>query len=540
MRLVLLNVREPSKGKRPALPVTLAGLLLLFGGAIHAQLDAYRTIDGRDNNLKHPRWGSTGIELLRVLPAAYADGRSEPAGEKRPGPREISNACAAQSESVPNEYGLTDFFWAWAQFLDHDISLSGPAQPAEAFDIPVPAGDPHFDPLGTGTATIPFSRTLYGKRAERQQLNEITAWIDASHVYGSDETRARALRRNRGRGDRLKKSRDGLLPYNTRGLPNAPSDHDPSLFLAGDVRANENVALTSLHTLFVREHNRIVRHLRRQGGLSKEERYQLARALVGAEMQAITYNEFLPLLLGPKALATDSGYRPNINPGISNVFSTACYRFGHSMLPPELMRLRPNGNVMNAGNLPLRDAFFAPRELSRYGVEPYLRGLATQSAQRVDGFIVDDVRNFLFGQPRRGGFDLAALNIQRGRDHGLPGYNRARAALGLERAKSFADITTDPLAQQRLADIYPSVKHIDAWVGALAEDHVPGAMVGELAFHVLRDQFERLRDGDRFWYRRALPDDLVEWVEEHNLARIIRLNTEIGSELPDDVFRSGS
>jgi len=515
-------------------------LLLLLGPALAAQPDSYRSIDGSRNNREHPNWGSAGVELLRLLPAAYADGRSEPAGANRPGPREISNGCAAQDAPVSNKMGVSDFFWVWGQFLDHDISLTGAAKPSESFDIAVPAGDPSFDPAWTGTVVIPFQRSTYAKGRVRQQLNEITAWIDASQVYGSDIERSRALRRNGGRGDRLKKSKGGLLPFNRRGFPNAPSDHAPSFFLAGDVRANENVALTAVHTLFLREHNRIVRLLRQQGGLDREDRYQLARALVGAEIQAITYKEYLPLLLGAGELSSDSDYKPRTNPGIANVFSTACYRFGHSMLPTSLMRLRPNGQPIQAGDLPLRDAFFSPTELSRHGIEPYLRGLAVQRAQEVDGGVIDDVRNFLFGEPGRGGFDLAALNIQRGRDHGLPSYNQARAALGLSRAKTFADISSDPEARQRLADVYGSVKLVDAWVGALVEDHMPGTMVGELAFHVLRDQFERLRDGDRFWYHRALPESLVEWVDQHSLARIIRLNSKIGSELPDDVFHTDS
>ncbi len=514
--------------------VSLAGSGL---GVADNQRTGYRSIDGVGNNLRHAKWGSAGVELLRITRPDYGDGRSTPAGLSRPGAREVSNSCSPQEGPRPNGKEMSHFLWAWGQFVDHDISLTGSADPAERMDIAVPAGDPYFNPAGTGEMVIPVLRSVYGKGRVRQQLNQITAWIDGSQVYGSNEARARALRRKGGSGDRLKTGGSGLLPLNKRGFANAPADHDRSFFLAGDVRANENLALTSLHVLFVREHNRIVRGLRRQQELGSEERYLMARALVGAEIQAITYNEFLPALLGSGALRPYTGYNRRINPAISNLFSTAVFRFGHSLLPRRLRRLGPDGRSIPAGHIRLRDAFFAPDELVQTGVEPILRGLASSRSQEVDTLVVDEVRNFLFGRPGQGGFDLAALNIQRGRDHGLPSYNQARSDLGLAPAGSFAEVTSDPEAQRRLAEIYASVDVIDVWVGVLAEDHMPGAMVGEFIFHVGGDQFERLRDGDRFWYQHSLSSELVDWVEEHNLARIIRLNTSIGDELQDDLFR---
>lgn len=505
-----------------------------------AALGAFRTIDGTDNNLTHPQWGSAGVSLLRHTTADYEDGVSAPAGSTRPSARLVSNAVAAQSASLPNAAGVTDFLWQWGQFLDHDLDLTGSATPPEPFDIPVPWGDPFFDPDGTGTQAILLNRSVYtmvGQPLVRQQFNQITAFIDASNVYGSDAERAAALRTLDGTG-RLKTSPGRLLPLNVNGLPNAPHPTDPTLFLAGDVRANEQVGLTALHTVFVREHNWLARRFgARFPRLSGEQRYQLARAIVGAEMQAITYREFLPLLLGPDALAPYQGYNPSLNPGITTLFSTAAYRFGHSMLSPVLLRLKRNGRPILEGHLPLKEAFFAPQELLKgRGLEPLLRGLATQRAQEIDPFLVDAVRNFLFGPPGAGGFDLAALNIQRGRDHGLPSYNRARLEYGLVPVQTFADITPDPAVQTRLANVYAAVDEVDAWVGGLAENHVPGALVGELVFAVLTEQFEQLRDGDRFWYQRHLPPGVVKWVEQQTLARILRRNTQIGRELQANVF----
>ncbi len=94
-----------------------------------------------------------------------------------------------------------------------------------------------------------------------------------------------------------------------------------------------------------------------------------------------------------------------------------------------------------------------------------LRGLARQRAQEIDPFVVDAVRNFLFGPPGAGGFDLAALNIQRGRDHGLPSYNQARVEYGLAPVQTFADLTTNPAVQARLASVYATVEEVDALGG---------------------------------------------------------------------------
>ena len=502
--------------------------------AWYRQLE-FRSIDGTGNNLVELLWGSAGIELLREPgTSAYSgDGTSDMAGPGRESARVISNLVASQPGRLSRVVPVTDMFWQWGQFLDHDIDLTGGAAIPEPANIEVPPWDPFFDPTGLGGMTIPFTRSAFAPLSAssvREQVNMITSYIDASNVYGSDTARASELR---GRGGSLKTSRGRLLPFNARGLPNAP-DSRATFFLAGDVRANEQVGLTAMHTLFVREHNRLVRLFRRLR-LPAETRYQLARTIVAAEMQAITYREFLPLLLGPAALRPYAGYDPGVNPAVSNIFATGAYRFGHTMVSPTLLRLKRNGRPIKAGHLALREAFFSPEQTIRHGIEPVLRGLATQRAQGLDNFIVDDLHNFLFGPPGAGGFDLSALNIQRGRDHGLPDYNTARAQWGLAPVGSFGEITSDPEVARMLMSAYGSTADVDMWVGGLAEDPVDGALVGPLFHRIITDQFERLRDGDRFWYE-CLPRVLVRYVERLDLKTIVRLNTRINRELPASVF----
>ncbi len=501
-----------------------------------------RTIDGTNNNVHNPSWGSANSQLLRQVPPDYEDGIAQPSGTDQPNVREISNKVAAQDEPIDNKHNATDMSWQWGQFLDHDLDFTGPAVPSEPFPIPIPLGDPFFDPQSSGTQEMSLNRSVYDHATgmttdnPRQQMNQITAFIDASNVYGSDPIRARALRTNDGTG-RLKTSPGNLLPFNTLGLPNAGGP-DPALFVAGDIRANEHVGLTSMHTVFVREHNRLATTIyRRSPNLSGDHIYERARAWVGALLQVVTYQEFLPVLLGPHALKPYTGYDANVNPGISNIFSTAAYRVGHTMLPPALLRLQKNRKPIPEGHLALRDAFFAPwRITTEGGIEPLLRGLIGNPAQEVDTQIVDDVRNFLFGPPGAGGFDLASMNLQRGRDHGLPSYNTVRLAFGLSPAVAFADLTQNPEVQQRLESAYGTVEEIDVWIGGLAEDHRPGAMVGKLFYTILVDQFERLRDGDRFFYRNTFRHYQIKKLEKTTLARIIRRNTAIGPEIPKNVF----
>ncbi len=499
----------------------------------------FASIDGTGNNLNDSELGSTDEQLLRLTTVEYGDGISTPAGEDRPSAREVSNAVVAQLTTESNDRYLTDMVWLWGQFIDHDIDLTENADPAESFPIEVPEGDIFFDPDGNGDATISLNRSIYDETTgdstdnPRQQINQITAFLDGSVVYGSDQERADALRTFT--DGKLKTSEGDLLPFNEEGLENAGGTSD-TLFLAGDVRANENAALTSMHTLFVREHNRLAEEIAAADpSLTDEEIYQQARAINVAQIQSITFNQFLPALLGESAFSYYDGYDPSVNPEISNLFSTASYRFGHSMLSSELLRLNNDGTVIDDGNLDLASAFFAPDEVTDNGIDSLLLGLSSSLANEIDNQIVDDVRNFLFGAPGSGGFDLASLNIQRGRDHGLADYNQVRIDLGLEPVTSFADITSDPVLADKLEMLYGDVNNIDVWVGALAEDHVEGSSLGELNQAVIVDQFERIRDGDRFWYQNVLAGRELAEVENTTLSDIIERNTGI-TDLRDNLF----
>ena len=515
---------------------------------------AVASLDGTGNNITHPDWGSTAEQLLRRSPVAYTDGISTPSGADRPNARAISNALAANPiDGITNDREYSAFVYAWGQFLDHDLSLSEAATPRERIVIAVPSGDPSFDPNGSGLMTMSLSRSAYdpttGSAAgnPRQQLNSLTSFIDGSQIYGADATRAAALRSFS--GGKLKTSAGDLMPFNTEGLPNSNDARrvpDSQLFLGGDVRANENPSLTALHTLFLREHNRQASAIAANNrSLSDEQIYQQARRIVIGELQAITYKEFLPALLGRGVMPGYRGYRPNVNPGISNEFSTAAFRFGHSMLDGEVGRLNNDGSDTPQGPLALRNAFFNPTVFDtalpnhQGDIDPFLKSSASGNTQEVDLQIVDDVRNFLFGAPGSGGFDLAALNIQRGRDHGLADYNTMRTAYGLPRVTSFSQISSDPATAAALQSAYGSINDIDLWVGGLAEDHVRGGSLGPLFTRIIADQFTRLRDGDRLFYQRTLRGAELDQVRSTTLAKVIKANTSLTNLQANVFFYSG-
>ena len=607
-------------------------LLLFFTGTAPAA----EKLDGTGNNRRHPGWGSAASPYLRVAPPRYADG----VGRMAPGPspRFVSNRVFNDlGANVFSENDLSQWAWAWGQFLDHDMGLrieAGGPQAPNPFDASDPLERFHDDLGG-----IPFTRTPAApgtgvKGAPRQQVNRTTSYIDASNVYGTTRGRLDWLRAGRLDGDPGDNSARLLLPGGylpraaARGHPRSappmqltgPLMGSPeSAAVAGDIRANDNHALTAIQTLFAREHNRIVGLLPR--GLAPEVRFQIARRVVSAEEQFITYREFLPAL-GVR-LPAYRGYRPRVDAGISQEFAVVGFR-AHSMIhgdfnarvpagrltPGQISELRAQGMTVRevAGEVlvktPLTVSFGNPGLVRELGLGPVLRSLVEERQYRNDELIDDTLRSVLFQVPKPGAsdpscgaprvdpscftgvLDLGAIDIQRGRDHGIPTYNGLRRAYGLAPRRSFAAITgeptqsfTDPAIDQsdplddpgildftaffdragnpvdptvadaasavrrstlaaRLKAIYGKVSRLDAIVGMMAEPHLPGSDLGPLQRAIWRRQFHALRDGDRFFY---LTDPRLHRIKRRygidyrtTLSRLIALDT--GTALPRDVF----
>ncbi len=308
-------------------------------------------------------------------------------------------------------------------------------------------------------------------------------------------------------------------------------------FLAGDSRVNEQASLTVMHTLWVREHNRIARALRANSpSMSSDDVFETARSIVIAEIQKITYTDYLPLLLGSfssRLIPSYTRYDPSVFPNVPNAFAAAAYRFGHSQIQPFFERLGKDYKPIPAGPLSLVDAFFNNTHfMDNGGTDPILRGLLATPARQVDEFLNNVLTNMLFASNSSSpGMDLASLNIQRGRDHGLPTY-----LVWKQWAKRKCNIESDfrnQLTQIRLLQTYGSLNNVDLFVGGLAEAPITGGVVGATFACIFAKTFLALRDGDRFYFENSASDTAPFTAAQRfqirraSLSRVICDNTDI-------------
>ncbi len=453
----------------------------------------FRSIDGSNNNLADPAMNQTDTDFVRVGPAHFADGFNEMT--TGPNPREISNIVVAQADAGEdgphlmddNGVALSGMMYAWGQFIDHDLDLQQPGTTTD-ISITVPADDEFLEP----GSTIPLTRVAIDPATGVEghpatAINTVTGWFDGSQIYGSDAATAASLRTADGH---MKMSAGDNLPViNTE---------QGKVFAAGDARAQENPDLTALQVLFVREHNFQVDQLHKEHpNWSGDKLYETAKAITTAEMVNITYNEFLPHLLGTDAIAPYHGYDPTVDARISEEFAGAAYRFGHSIVSDEISATSNIGAVTSEQTL--AESFFeSTSSFKATGADGLLRHLAGDLANPLDAHLVDGLRNLLVDPPA--GIDLAAINIQRGHDLGLGSLNQTREALGLTPYTSFDQVSSDPATAAALKQAYGNVDAIDLWTGGLAEDHAPGGVIGSTFGKIIDDQFTSLRDGDRFYF----------------------------------------
>jgi peroxidase len=487
----------------------------------------FRTIDGSNNNLADPTMNQTGTDFARVAPANFSDGIS--AMTPGPNPREISNILVTQADTGEdgphlvddNGVPLSGMMYAWGQFVDHDLDLEKGGTTTD-ISITVPADD-GFLPPGS---TIPLTRVAIDPATgvpghPATAINTITGWLDGSQVYGSDAATAASLR-----------TADGHMK--TSAGNNLPIDPQSGMFLAGDVRAQENPDLTALQTLFVREHNYQVDQLHKEHpNWSGDQLYEMAKAITTAEMVNITYSEFLPHLLGKDAIQPYHGYDPTVDARISEEFEGAAYRFGHSIVSDEISAISNIGAFTSEQTL--AESFFEdPATFSATGADGLLRHLSGDLANPLDTHLVDGLRNLLVDPPD--GVDLAAINIQRGHDLGLGTLNQTREALGLTPYTSFDQISSDPATAAALEEAYGSVDAIDLWTGGLAEDHVAGSVIGPTFGRIIGDQFTALRDGDQYYFENQNFDQqTLNEIKGTTLSDLILRDTDT-TAMQDDAF----
>lgn len=441
----------------------------------------YRTLDGTCNNPLNSSVGSTGNTLL--VPTCLMPPNLT---SILPSARKVSNELLHTWWSKRSNR-MTDLFTFFAQLIDHDlIRFSMPGDNEESFPIPVTEHDSQFK-----GPDIPFRRLKTVKTPHGPSpINQLSAFIDASLVYGTNEQELQDIR-NGTDGCKLKTAHENMLPP----LPLAVDGK----FLAGDFRVNENILLAAFHTLWMREHNTLCAELTTDfPEWSREKTFQEARKILGAELQKVTYEEWLPAMLGPIALPNYESYNSSVDPRPSMIFAGAAFRVGHVLVNDAVLLRHKNGTQNYLG---IEKTLFTTDQLLNLGLDPIIRGAIWNKAKTVDLEVVHALRNLLVTQ--RGGrhLDLASINIQRARDLRIPLYNEARSHLGLKKYETFREITRDKRIVKLLKEVYGTVDMIDAWVGGLAEDKERNSGMGELFTVSWIDAFRRIRDGDRFFYQ---------------------------------------
>ncbi|CRK94469.1 CLUMA_CG007975, isoform A [Clunio marinus] len=504
----------------------------------------YRNFDGTCNNLKHPRWGSAYIPFRRALNPDYCDGAMSPRcafdGTELASAREIS--ITVHRPSYYTDPQFTVMLAVWGQFLDHDITStalnqgqdgepieccgdSDPKHP-ECFPVPLGKGDPYFDDYNLTcmnfVRSVPAPTDYLGPR---EQFNQATAFIDGSVVYGSTEEKVNELRSFQDGSLKMYVTVNNrtLLPVNENPRDGCNEADENAkgryCFDSGDARSNENLHLTSMHLLLARHHNYLAKGLKRiNSDWDDEKLFQESRRILGAQMQHITYNEFLSVIIGKDAsekfgiLSTPEGmndtYDDNVNPSMANEFAAAAFRFAHTLLPG-LMKVTKELNDTEE-SISLHNMLFNPYSLYRPdGLDNAIRTAMNNSLEKSDPYFTTELTEKLFAKdasPMICGLDLVSLNIQRGRDHGLPAYPEWRKHCRLPKVDTWDDLSKaiDSQSFKTIKEIYKSPQDIDIYTGGLAEMPVKGGIIGPLLTCLIGDQFVRLKKGDAFWYERTI------------------------------------
>uniref|UniRef100_A0A182NV95 Peroxidase n=1 Tax=Anopheles dirus TaxID=7168 RepID=A0A182NV95_9DIPT len=536
-------------------------------------------IDGTCNNLRNPRWGSANRPYVRLVPANYADGISEPV-------HAMSGAALPSARTLSlNLFGETEMQHPWntlvsmqfGQFVAHDMSFTadaggiqccadGKMVPTElaserCLPIAVLPDDPVMGEEGVECMNLVRTKTTLEDPCSpqeagpaAQQLSAVTAFLDLSVVYGNTAEQSNRLRAHSG----------GQMTVEERGGKQWPPSHPnattrcdvksdtEACYLTGDVRSNQSPHLTLLHLAFLLEHNRLAGELVTLNPSWDDTRlFQEARRINIAQYQAIVYYEWLPIYLGAANMMAagvlpdlhqpdyTTDYNTTVDPTVSNAFATAAFRFFHNLIAGHLDLV--SESTQPTGSIRLSDWLDKPSVLEvaeNYG--SLSRGMVSQPHDRPNVHFSPEVKHFLFRRGGNVGVDLKAIDIQRARDHGLATYNDYRAHCGLPRItswESFNDLLRPP-SVRALPEQYETVDDVELAVAGALERHHGDGMVGETFSCLLLDQFRRTRVGDRFYFenqdvfsRRQLYE-----LRKASMARVLCDNTRGLNEIQRQAF----
>ncbi|XP_064094186.1 peroxidasin homolog pxn-2-like isoform X2 [Macrobrachium nipponense] len=405
-------------------------------------------------------------------------------------------------------------------FNSDDLKILNVIRPVsrECAPIPIPYDDEFYSCYGQTcmefVRSSPAASCTFGPR---EQLNQISAYLDGSVIYGSRKEITNSLRQLVNGLLKVQVTLEGKILLPGEENPNDGCNvHDQFsngffCFRAGDGRVNEQILLVFMQTVWAREHNRIATVLKQFHGDWDDERlFQETRRIVVAELQHVTYNEFLPAVLGNVLMETlqlkpqssdqyTSDYDETLDASIANSFATAAYRYGHSQISDFIQRINSDGVVDTEHTSSL---FFNPFTMyEEEAVEELGRGSASYRARKVDSYFTEEVAGKLFKGSGKFGLDLVALNIQRGRDHGLPGYIHWKALCG-EEVSQFSDLSSvmNEDVIDALQEVYSDLEDVDLYIGGVSEQPFLDGILGPTFSCIIADQFLRMKKGDRFWY----------------------------------------
>ncbi|OQV13223.1 Dual oxidase [Hypsibius exemplaris] len=485
----------------------------------------YQRYDGWYNNLAHPDWGSVESHIIRKTATSYSDGVymiSKSAA--KPSARLLSQHFMRGPDGQPSAKNRTTLLPFFGEFLAFDI-LQGMETgcPFEVLKIPIARCDASFDKECQGETAMPILRTRYDQKTgqspnnPRAQTNMMSSWLDGSAIYSTKEIWLMSMR-SWSNGTLNLNTSTNMPLFNTVNAPiaNPAPSHlnkfldSTRLYLLGDPRSNQHPPILAISILFYRFHNVMARKVQAEHpGWSDEEIFQQARRWVIGIIQNIALYEYLPAFLDVPIEAY-RGYQADIHPGVADVFQAAAFRFGHTQIPAGIyvrddkcnFKSTPDGYPAFRLCNTWFDSQVTVQEIG--GIEPLIMGLASQIAEKEDAVIIDDLRDHIFGPMEFSRRDLAAVNVMRGRDYGLPDYNAARRAYKLNALSNWSDINKDlfikkPEMVQKLQDLYQNeIDNVDLYVGGMLE--CDGNKPGPLFTQIIKEQFLRLRDADRFWF----------------------------------------
>ncbi|XP_025194619.1 peroxidase-like [Melanaphis sacchari] len=501
----------------------------------------YRNINGSCNNLEIPTRGAAETPFYRLLNANFSDGfykfRLQTNGSVLPSTRVINIQMFLNREIYHNDENNV-LLLPFGQLLAHDIS-------GLFLDIPKKENDEIIDGCVDENARKTFTQCemvvenppddpvyskhniscmgLFRSLTSRNYscplfpttfMNNDTHFIDASEVYGSDESYSRHLRMMEGGRLNFSTSENGQMfcPYLfSTHLALTVHEKNDTVYDTGDPdNGNQNLGITAMQTLFLRYHNYIAFKLSALNPYwSDEILYQESRRIVIATIQRITYKDFLPIIIGEDfqeiyGLNEENIYNPSINPSTSQEFSSAAIRILHSLIPVQFNFMNKDYKTEFSVNITdwMRQSNLIP---IKNNFDKLLKGFLETPGRIIQPSYNYFISNYMlakFKEPPYTGRDLLAIDIVRGRDVGLQPYNYVRHFCGLPLANDFEDLVDLIHIKDimKLKELYNSVNDIDLMVGILLEKHSLGAIVGPTAQCIIADGFYRYKAGDRFFY----------------------------------------